>query len=159
MRQLTGLPLYTIEQKKCLHVVWKTISLFQTQHFLWGSFHQKQTHIWRKWEELESRIRLIWIWVYTWITFQDNNGSDTFNDRLVDTVRKYRSNSSAIVAHVYGHTHTDSFRLFDASKRTESFETSNNVESDGYDGSSVGFVGGSVTPLVNWQLGTNPSIR
>ena len=70
------------------------------------------------------------------VFMKDQQGDDGHNDRYVDIVSKYQT-----VAHIYGHTHTDSFRIFKA-----------NV-------TGVAFVAPSITPDVNGQLGTNPSVR
>jgi len=75
------------------------------------------------------------------VYMKDQNGDDGLNDRYVDIVNKY-NNTDTIVAHIYGHTHTDSFRIFRNGTA-----------------SSVAFVASSVTPAVTQKLASNPSVR
>ena len=78
--------------------------------------------------------------------FMQNNGGDSrINGRFVEIVNRYQKDpkKGRIVAQVYGHTHTDSFRIF----------------KDNQEPLSVAFVGASVTPLVNDALSANPSVR
>ena len=48
-----------------------------------------------------------------------------------------------IIAQIYGHSHTDSFRIFQLQKQAL----------------NVAFMAPSITPRVNWLIGTNPGIR
>jgi len=81
------------------------------------------------------------------VFMKDPKGYDGINDRYVDIVNKHteKSEGGKVVAHIYGHTHTDSFRLFKAAGKEQPL--------------SVAFIGASITPLVNGAFSTNPSIR
>ena len=49
-----------------------------------------------------------------------------------------------IIAQIYGHVHTDTFRIY---------------QNDNHTSTSVAFLAPSLTPRVNWMEGTNPGIR
>ena len=69
-------------------------------------------------------------------TFTNEFNDSRINDKYTDLVLEF---GAKISAHIYGHTHTDSFRIFG--------------------GKSVAFVAPSVTPLVNNDISVNPSVR
>ena len=75
--------------------------------------------------------------------FFANKGGYAVNDIFVDIINEY---SDQIVAQIFGHTHTDTFKLFKNS-------------SDASQVLNVAFMGSSITPLVGWGTGTNPGIR
>ena len=79
--------------------------------------------------------------------YMGSDDNHVINAKYIETVNKYPkdpiNHPGPIVAHIYGHTHTDSFRLFKDQDR----------EGKPY---SVGFIAPSITPNVNWVY-TNQS--
>ena len=87
--------------------------------------------------------------------FQTASTNDSrWNDRYIDIITRHSRNPGVIVAHFYGHTHTDSFRLF--KRRMDDIEPpySKLTQSIG-----LALIAPSVVPRANEVLGTNPGIR
>ena len=86
--------------------------------------------------------------------FQNVYKNDTrFNDRYLEIITKHSEKPGAIVAHFYGHTHTDSFRLFKQTTTSSSPMLTNDTPI------GLGLISPSVAPKVNSVYGTNPGIR
>lgn len=84
--------------------------------------------------------------------FFDLKDDMSINDKFVEIVNKYPkdpvNHPGQIVAQIYGHTHTDSFRIFK--------DLDPSRDDSGY---SVAFIAPSLAPKVNEGHSTNPSVR
>merc|ERR1711935_494184 len=70
--------------------------------------------------------------------------NENYTKKYMDIITN-KDNAKKIVAHFYGHTHTDSFKLFFDSKHKEPV--------------GLAFIAPSITPLVYVRNGINPSFR